>query len=145
MKNTQGCAETVWDNLNLSKYPCSRTGTIRRDTDWFCWQHSPEAVEKRRAERQARWADENRQSNEAHDRLAAERLAVGFLATTALEAGIVKATFTSHDRLINAARAAAVELRDIGTVTPSGKFCPQLIRIAQSLESALKEAHDDTA
>ena len=60
---------------------------------------------------------------------------------------IVKAVqaYSTRTALINAARAAAVALRDIGTVTPSGKFCPQLIRIAQSLESALKEAHNDTA
>ena len=139
----QGCAETVWDNLRLEKYPCSRGGTIERESKYWCYQHDPEAVKKRRAEQQASWSDENRQRAEANRRLAAERLAVGFLSTDALEAGIVKATVTSHDQLINAARAAAVELRDIGVVAPSGKFCPQLIRIAQTLESALKEAHDD--
>ena len=139
----QGCAETVWDNLRLEKYPCSRGGTIERESKYWCYQHDPEAVAKRQASQRAKWGEENRRTREANRRLAAERLAVGFLATTALEAGIVKSTFSSHDQLINAARAAAVELRDIGVVTPSGKFCPHLIRIAQTLESALKEAHDD--
>jgi DNA mismatch repair protein MutH len=47
--------------------------------------------------------------------------------------------------LINAARAAAVELRDIGGAAPHGAiFSPALIQIARNLESALKEAHDGT-
>ena len=133
----QGCAETVFDNLRLNKYACSRGGTIEYDSQRWCWQHSPEAVRKRRDERQARWADENRQRAEANRRLAAERLAVGFLSTDALDAGIVKARFTSHDRLANAARDISARLRAVG-----GGWN---ILLAQDLESALKEAHDDPA
>ena len=129
----QGCAATVSDNLRLNKYACSRGGTIEYDSQRWCWQHSPEAVRKRRDERQARWADENRQRAEANRRLAAERLAVGFLTTDQLAAGIVKATFTSHDRLANAARDISARLRAVG-----GGWN---ILLAQDLESALQEAH----
>jgi hypothetical protein len=129
----QGCAETVSDNLGLRRYACSRGGTIEYDSQHWCWQHDPEAVRKRRTEQQARWADENRQRAEANRRLAAERLAVGFLSTDALDAGIVKARFTSHDRLANAARDISARLRAVG-----GGWN---ILLAQDLESALKEAH----
>ena len=131
----QGCAATVSDNLRLNKYACSRGGTIEYDSQRWCWQHSPEAVKKRRDERQAHWADENRQWAEAGRRLAAERLAVGFLSTDALDAGIVKARFTSHDRLADAARDVSARLRTVGGAWN--------ILLAQDLESALKEAHDD--
>ena len=129
----QGCAETVSDNLGLRRYACSRGGTIEYDSQHWCWQHDPEAVRRRRDERQARWADENRQRAEANRRLAAERLAVGFLTTDQLDAGIVKARFTSHDRLANAARDISARLRAVG-----GGWN---ILLAQDLESALKEAH----
>ena len=46
-------------------------------------------------------------SSEQDRRRHAEFLAVGFLSTDALDAGVVKATFSSHDRLIAAARAMA--------------------------------------
>jgi hypothetical protein len=55
------------------------------------------------------------------------------------------ATWLDHDPrlpstpLVNAARAAAVELRDIARGRPSSS----LLRIADNLESALQEAHDD--
>ena len=133
----QGCAATVFDNLRLNKYACSRGGTIEYDSQRWCWQHDPEAVKKRRDERQARWADENRQRAEANRRLAAERLAVGFLSTDALDAGIVKARFTSHDRLDDAVLDVSARLRAVG-----GGWN---ILLAQALESALKEAHDDPA
>ena len=137
----QGCAETVWDNLRLEKYPCSRGGTIERESKYWCYQHDPEAVAKRQASQRAKWGEENRQRAEANRRLAAERLAVGFLSTDALEAGIVKATVTSHDQLINAARAAAVELRDLSGPYQTQTLSNKLRGIAQTLESALKEAH----
>ena len=129
----QGCAETVSDNLGLRRYACSRGGTIEYDSQHWCWQHDPEAVRKRRTEQQARWADENRQRAEANRRLAAERLAVGFLTTDQLEAGIVKATFMSHDRLDDAVLDVSARLRAVG-----GGWN---ILLAQDLESALKEAH----
>ena len=132
----QRCAGNVPDPITHRLTSCSRAGTIRRDADWFCWQHSPEAVEKRRAEVEARWADVHRQRAEANRRLAAERLAVGFLATTSLEAGIVKGTFTSHDRLADAAREVSTRLRAVGGAWN--------ILLAQDLESALKEAHSGT-
>jgi hypothetical protein len=69
-------------------------------------------------------------SSEQDRRRHAEFLAVGFLTTTELEAGIVKATFT-------AARDVAARLRAVGGAWN--------ILLAQALESALKEAHDDTA
>ena len=138
----QGCAATVFDNLRLNKYACSRGGTIEYDSKHWCWQHDPEAVKKRRDERQARWADENRQRAEANRRLAAERLAVGFLSTDALDAGIVKARFTSHDRLTAALEAAAREMVlahcDSGVIAQADAA---LARIPT--ESALQEAHDD--
>ena len=143
-----GCAETVWDNLRLEKYPCSRGGTIERESKYWCYQHDPEAVKKRRAEQQASWSDENRQRAEANRRLAAERLAVGFLATTALEAGIVKATFSSQDRLADALRAVVqlnAKANDAGTLDALYfKLLPDIKAALSSIptESALKEAHD---
>ena len=135
-----GCAETVWDNLRLEKYPCSRGGTIERESKYWCYQHDPEAVKKRRAEQQASWSDENRQRAEANRRLAATRLAVGFLATTALEAGIVKATFSSQDRLEAALEAAAREMVlghcDSGVIAQADAALSRI-----PTESALQEAH----
>ena len=133
----QGCAETVFDNLSLSKYPCSRGGTIERESKYWCYQHDPEAVAKRQASQRAKWGEENRQRAEANRRLAAERLAVGFLTTDQLDAGIVKATFTSHDRLDDAVLDVSARLRAVG-----GGWN---ILLAQDLESALQEAHDDPA
>jgi hypothetical protein len=53
-------------------------------------------------------------SSEQDRRRHAEFLAVGFLTTTELEAGIVKATFTSHNRL-KAACEAALDAQQLRT------------------------------
>jgi hypothetical protein len=82
-------------------------------------------------------------SSEQDRRRHAEFLAVGFLATTDLEAGLVKARFTSHDRLRAALEAAAREMVlehcDSAVIAQADAA---LARIPT--ESALQEAHDDT-
>ena len=147
----QGCAKTIWGSAWASHHPCSRAGTIEREAKWWCFQHDPDAFNTRREKRQAKWAEENRQSNERYRRLAAERLAVGFLATTALEAGIVKATFTSHGRLADALRAVVqlnAKANDAGTLDALYfKLLPDIKAALAGIPevTALKEAHDDTA
>jgi hypothetical protein len=76
-------------------------------------------------------------SSEQDRRRHAEFLAVGFLTTDQLDEGIVKGTFTSHDRLADAARDVSARLRTVGGAWN--------ILLAQGLESALQEAHDDPA
>lgn len=46
------CCETVW--RGMARYSCARKGTVERDGKFYCHQHSPQAVEARRRERQAR-------------------------------------------------------------------------------------------
>ena len=87
-------------------------------------------------------------SSEQDRRRHAEFLAVGFLTTDQLDAGIVKATFTSHDRLADVLRAVlqlhhttndSVELG-----TQYYELIPEMKAALASIptESALKEAHD---
>jgi len=68
-------------------------------------------------------------------RLDAERLAVGFLTTTALEAGLVKATFSSHDRL-KAACEAVVKESEWRTKVQGGKDT-MTSKIVPQVEAAL--------
>ena len=60
---------------------------------------------------------------------------------------IVKAVqaYSTRTALINAARAAAVELRDLSGPYQTQTLSNKLRGIAQTLESALKEAHNDAA
>jgi hypothetical protein len=139
----QGCAETVFDNLGLRRYACSRGGTIERESKYWCYQHDPEAAKKRRAEQQARWTDENRQRAEANRRLAAERLAVGFLSTAALDAGLVKATFTSHNTLADTVRAVLQLHHSAGdSVELDTQFYGLIPDMKAALAGIPKEAHE---
>jgi hypothetical protein len=145
----QRCTGLAW--LDTLDRPCSRTGTIRRDGQWRCWQHDPEVVEKRIAKQLAKYHEADRRLREQDRRRSAELLAVGFLSTAALEAGLVKATFSSHDTLADMLRA--VQGLDDAAGNDSGEldqlYCDLLPKIKAALagiplESALMEAHDDT-
>lgn len=57
---TEHCSKKVHSPGSWGGYPCARKATIERDGKWWCWQHDPEAVEARHAERlvkqNAEWA-----------------------------------------------------------------------------------------
>jgi len=146
----QGCAERVFDNLSLHRSPCGRDGTIERKSKWWCWQHDPVATKERKNKKDAIWSEKNRQTREHYRRRSAETLAVGFLTTDQLQAGLVKATFSSHDTLADMLRA--VQGLDDAAGNDSGEldqlYCDLLPKIKAALagiplESALKEAHDE--
>ena len=89
-------------------------------------------------------------SSEQDRRRHAEFLAVGFLTTDQLDAGIVKATFSSHDTLADMLRA--VQGLDDAAGNDSGEldqlYCDLLPKIKAALagiplESALKEDHNE--
>lgn len=83
------CAATVWrDSWNDGG--CGRVGTKNEDGQWWCYQHAPSAVNKRRKDQEQRW-DEERAKRDAHYRReAAVRNACEGISTEALEAGVVK-------------------------------------------------------
>lgn len=45
---------------NFRGYPCGRTAKFERDGKYYCGTHDPAKVSARRAERDARWAEEDR-------------------------------------------------------------------------------------
>lgn len=50
------CSEKVPEGgRSVSFYPCQRPATVQRDGKWYCWQHDPEYVAKKTAERRAGW------------------------------------------------------------------------------------------
>ena len=87
-------------------------------------------------------------SSEQDRRRHAEFLAVGFLTTDQLDAGIVKATFTSHDRLADVLRAVLQLHHTTNDSVELGTQYYELIPAMKAAlasiptESALKEAHD---
>ena len=48
------CCASVW-RFPAHSTPCHRAGTVERDGDWYCYQHDPVAVKRRRAERDGKW------------------------------------------------------------------------------------------
>jgi hypothetical protein len=56
----QQCSELVRDeNRWFSLHQCSRKGTLTHNGKLYCKQHYPPNVEKKDAEREARWARES--------------------------------------------------------------------------------------
>ena len=56
------CAGKIWGayrDVSGRVYACSRNATVKRDGQWYCWQHDPERQEadkkKRRAAEDAKW------------------------------------------------------------------------------------------
>ena len=47
-----GCSEKVHDDFGVGFHPCSRVGRVERDGKWYCSQHDPCYVKKRREQRQ---------------------------------------------------------------------------------------------
>lgn len=47
-----GCSEKVHDAFGVGFHPCSRVGRVERDGKWYCSQHDPCYVKKRREQRQ---------------------------------------------------------------------------------------------
>ncbi len=50
------CVKPVW--VSYHHYPCGKTAKVQRDGKWYCGTHDPERLEKKRAERNARWDEE---------------------------------------------------------------------------------------
>ena len=73
-------------------------------------------------------------SSEQDRRRHAEFLAVGFLTTDQLDAGIVKATFSSHDRLADVLRAV---LQLHHTTNDSVELGTQYYELIPSMKAAL--------
>ena len=42
------CCEKVWQGYRWGK--CTRTATVEHDGLWYCWQHAPEYVAKKKLE-----------------------------------------------------------------------------------------------
>lgn len=49
MSDKPGCSKRVFHGTDFRGSPCLRNGVIKRDGKWFCRQHDPEEVAKRRA------------------------------------------------------------------------------------------------
>ena len=56
------CSGKIWGayrDVSGRVYACSRNATVKRDGQWYCWQHDPERQEadkkKRRAADDAKW------------------------------------------------------------------------------------------
>jgi hypothetical protein len=79
-------------------------------------------------------------SREKDRRLHAEFLAVGFLTTTALEAGLVKATFSSHDTLADLLRA----VQGLDDASDSGLLSQQYDELVPDLKAALGSIPKET-
>jgi len=47
-----GCSEKVHDAFGVGFHLCSRVGRVERDGKWYCSQHDPCYVKKRREQRQ---------------------------------------------------------------------------------------------
>lgn len=54
-------------------HPCGNTASVEHEGTWYCRIHSPEAVERRRAESDARWKAQ-RQADEQRRAEAAEQI-----------------------------------------------------------------------
>ena len=83
------CAERVFADRGFNHW-CSRDGTKLEDGRWWCYQHAPYAIAKRREKAHARYEAESRARREQYRRQTAERDACMNISTEALEAGVVK-------------------------------------------------------
>lgn len=87
MGKPEQCSQTVFGE-RVTSWQCTRDGSIERGGKWYCCQHDPKQVEKRKKERQAKWdaewaAKEKKwKRKEAIPRLA-KKLAKSALATYA--------------------------------------------------------------
>lgn len=50
---TERCRNYVWEGYH--SHQCARDATVERDGKAYCWQHDPEYVAKKDAERNAQW------------------------------------------------------------------------------------------
>jgi|ERR1051325_114764 hypothetical protein len=53
-KDIQLCSATVFGE-RVHSWTCHRRGVVQRKGKWYCKQHDPVAVERRRKERHDRW------------------------------------------------------------------------------------------
>ena len=70
MKPENQCVEQVHNSFGVNFHRCPRKGKVSREGKWYCGQHDPEAVEKRRAASAAKWKEE--QSLQRAQRAAAD-------------------------------------------------------------------------
>jgi|TARA_R100000049_G_C1928320_1_gene72462 hypothetical protein len=99
---TQGqCAKAVWHPVGSWGHSagCTRNATIERNGKWWCWQHDPEAVKKRREKRDAEGDAEHDAKMARWRREAAAMAAVEGFSTEALEAGVVADLLAACERV----------------------------------------------
>lgn len=82
------CCAEVWGRYDYHK--CSRAGRVERDGKWYCKQHDPVEVERKRKESQELRSEEVKELNEAWKRQQYALSAVEGISTEALKEGIVK-------------------------------------------------------
>ena len=83
VKQKQRCSALVYSAwLNHS---CFRNAIVIEDGKPWCRQHAPSLVKARREAQDAKWAEENKASNERWQRIHAKETAVGHLSTADLE------------------------------------------------------------
>ncbi len=51
------------DSMAPIYYRCRRNPTIKEKGEWWCWQHAPSVVEKRRDKRDAKWEVESKEQD----------------------------------------------------------------------------------
>ncbi len=87
MNDCINCGATAEDNSFrfTHYYPCSRRGTVERDAKWYCWQHDPEYIERKKKEREDKWKRKWAREKESWRRKDAERNACKGVPTEILE------------------------------------------------------------
>lgn len=80
-QNRHQCCKRIYSGArwDIGGHPCARNATVQQDGRWWCSMHTPEAVARQEAAKDARWRAEREAEEAVRDaaRALAQRLGGG--------------------------------------------------------------------